>query len=229
MSEIILMGISIRISAERLRRGHAVYTPFHLQDFASRISLLFTIPMLSRRRSAKAIPKATPSYTSPRLTSDSVSGRQSSNLATHQQPFRASTAQTVQVESFVSGTSPSEILPVPLLSAPFPPSPPGNSGPRRQQTLHDTLGTLYSPPLEEHVPPQPPNLMHTPTSSVSQTQEPPTPPPYKTTTTSEDVHAGVWSTYNKVSREMDEKRLKKWNDDLDVLLIFVSFVVEGDR
>ena len=54
-------------------------------------------------------------------------------------------------------------------------------------------------------------------------------PPYETTGISEGVHAGVWATYNKVSQEFDEKRLKKWNDDLDVLLIFVSLVVNGDR
>ena len=54
-------------------------------------------------------------------------------------------------------------------------------------------------------------------------------PPYETTGISEGVHAGIWATYNKVSQEFDEKRLKKWNDDLDVLLIFVSLVVKGDR
>jgi hypothetical protein len=187
MSEIILMEASTRISAERLRRGHTVYTPSHWQDFASRISLLFTIPMLPGKRSAGAIP----SYISPRLTSDSVSGRQSSNLATHQQPFHLSTAQTVEAESFVSGTSPNEILPVPLPPTSFPPSPPGNSGPRRQQTRHDTLETLCSPLLEEHVPPQPPNFRHMSTSSVSQTPEPPTPPPSKTTGAYEGVHARI--------------------------------------
>jgi hypothetical protein len=46
---------------------------------------------------------------------------------------------------------------------------------------------------------------------------------------SEDLHAGVWHTYNKVSQEFDEKRLKKWNEDLDTLLILVSLVVKGDR
>jgi hypothetical protein len=32
----------------------------------------------------------------------------------------------------------------------------------------------------------------------------------------------VWPTYNKLSKEFDEKNLEKWNSDLDVLLIFVS-------
>jgi len=51
-------------------------------------------------------------------------------------------------------------------------------------------------------------------------------PHYETAGISEGMHAGVWPTYNKISQEVDEKRLKKWNDDLDVLLIFVSLVVE---
>ena len=54
-------------------------------------------------------------------------------------------------------------------------------------------------------------------------------PHYETAGVSEGVHAGIWATYNKVSQEFDEKRLKKWSEDLDVLLIFVSLVVKGDR
>ena len=48
----------------------------------------------------------------------------------------------------------------------------------------------------------------------------------ETAGTSEGVHARVWPTYNDISEKFDEKRLKKWNDDLDVLLIFVSLVVK---
>jgi len=54
-------------------------------------------------------------------------------------------------------------------------------------------------------------------------------PPYETVGLSEGVHAGVWATYNRISQEFDEKRLKKWNEDLDVLLIFVSLVVMGGQ
>ena len=54
-------------------------------------------------------------------------------------------------------------------------------------------------------------------------------PPYETTGISEGAHAEIWTTYNKVSQEFDEKRLKKWNDDLDVLFIFVSLAVKGDQ
>ena len=36
------------------------------------------------------------------------------------------------------------------------------------------------------------------------------------------VHEKVWPIYNRISEERDKKMLKKWNSDLDVLLIFVS-------
>jgi hypothetical protein len=49
-------------------------------------------------------------------------------------------------------------------------------------------------------------------------------PHYKPTDISGGVHADVWPTYNKISQELDEKKLTKWNSDLDVLLIFVSLV-----
>ena len=47
-------------------------------------------------------------------------------------------------------------------------------------------------------------------------------PHYESADISGGVHADVWSTYNKISQEFDEKNLAKWNTDLDVLLIFVS-------
>jgi len=209
--------------------------------------------MLPHRRSTDATLNRSPSP----LTSSPVIGRRSLNLVAHQQPFRASTSQTVETDTFVSETTPRDIFPAP--SRPVSPLrlPPGNSGPRRQQSLHDTQETLWSPPLEERVSPEPPNFF--PTSPVSQTSEPrasptrsrrpalgggtgrsasiqksatrsdPNPPPYETAGTSEGMHAGFWPTYNKASREYDEKRLGKWDRDLDILLVFVSLVVMGDR
>jgi len=66
-------------------------------------------------------------------------------------------------------------------------------------------------------------------TSKSATHLDSSPPSYETAGTSEGVHAGFWPTYNKVSQAFDEKRLKKWNDDLDILLIFVSLMVKGDH
>jgi len=53
------------------------------------------------------------------------------------------------------------------------------------------------------------------------------PPHYESADISGGVHANVWPTYNKISEKFDEKRLEKWNADLDVLLIFVSFTSQG--
>lgn len=55
------------------------------------------------------------------------------------------------------------------------------------------------------------------------------PPHYASTDLSGGVHAKVWPTYKKVSQEFDEKRLTKWNNDLNVLLIFVSSVVRASN
>lgn len=205
--------------------------------------------MLLRRYTTKPTPSRSPSP----LMSGSVRGRRSLNLVTHHQPFCASTAQTVETESFVSEISPQYILPVP--SRPVSPLqlPPGNIGPKRKKTRHNTQETPCPTPIEEHIPPQPPNVIYT--SPVSRTSEPrasptrshrhggagrsaSTPksttrsnsssPPYEAAGTFEGTHTGFWPIYNKVSQELDEKRLGKWDRDLDVLLIFVSLVVMGD-
>jgi len=210
--------------------------------------------MLFRRYSTKPTPKPISNRSPSLLTSGSVRGRRSLNLVSRHQPFRASTAQTVETEPFASETSPRDILPVPFRSASPLRLPPDSIGPRRQQARHDTQGTLCSTPIEEHVPPQSPNVI--PTSPVSQTSKPrasptrprrrggtgrsaSTPksatrsdsssPPYESAGTFEGMHAGFWPVYNKVSQEFDEKRLGKWDRDLDTLLIFVSFAVMGDR
>ena len=55
------------------------------------------------------------------------------------------------------------------------------------------------------------------------------PPHYESAAVTGGIHAKVWPTYNKISKEFDDKRLEKWNSDLDVLLIFVSLVFGRDR
>ena len=54
------------------------------------------------------------------------------------------------------------------------------------------------------------------------------PPQYESAAVTGGIHAKVWPTYNKISKEFDDKKLEKWNSDLDVLLIFVSLVLESD-
>lgn len=46
---------------------------------------------------------------------------------------------------------------------------------------------------------------------------------------SDEIHANVWSIYNIISKEADEKMLFKWSTDLDSLLIFVSLIIRGCR
>ena len=55
------------------------------------------------------------------------------------------------------------------------------------------------------------------------------PPQYESAALTGGIHAKVWPTYNKISKEYDNKRLEKWNSDLDVLLIFVSAVFGRSR
>jgi len=167
--------------------------------------------MLPRRGPKNVASNSVP----PRPAGGSVGSRQPLNLVTNRQPFRASTAKMVGTESPVSETSSQEIPPtLPHLS-------PGSSGLRRRSTRRTTYGT-HSSASEECNPPQPPNTapIHPPRLDSG-------PAHYEPAGISEGIHAGVWPTYNKVSQEFDEKRLKQWNDDLDVLLIFVSLVVRA--
>lgn len=55
------------------------------------------------------------------------------------------------------------------------------------------------------------------------------PPDYDPADISGGTHASVWPTYNEISEKYDEKKLAKWNTDLDVLLIFVSLAPAGGR
>ena len=50
---------------------------------------------------------------------------------------------------------------------------------------------------------------------------------YTSADVSGGVHAHVWPIYNGVSQKFDEKVSSRWNDDLDLLLIFVSLPPDG--
>jgi len=93
----------------------------------------------------------------------------------------------------------------------FATTPPSYHGPSRDYSHHNTADYTYRF-----------DTMPSPRSDSG-------PPHYESADISGGIHANIWSTYNRVSQEFDEKRLAKWNTDLDVLLIFVSLVVEGDR
>ena len=180
-----------------------------------RIPLLLPVAMLPRRNAKNVAPN----YVSPQPTNGSVGSRRPLSLATNRQPFRAFTAQMVGAESLVPETSPQGIPPIPL--QPLAHLPPGSSGLRRQSTRHNT-DEPHRSASDECNPPQPPNIAPVPPPRLDSS-----PAHHEPAGISEGIHAGVWPTYNKVSQEFDEKRLKQWNDDLDVLLIFVSIVFRG--
>jgi len=214
----------------------------------------------------------TSGHASPRATTQPLS------LVTGEQPFRASTTQTLETESPQSETSPQEAPPIPPRPTSFPPLPPGGSGLRRQSTRLNTYET-YSSAIGEYdpVPSQPPNIVPIPSSGPPptpmrprqpapgggaggftalpsphhessrdyshhytadyayrfDTMPPPRsdsgPPRYESADISGGIHARVWPTYNKISREFDERKLARWGADLDVILIFVSLTVGGDH
>ena len=140
----------------------------------------------------------TPNYVSQQQASGSVDDRQQPNLVTNQAPPRRPTAQTSTAESPVSEA--------PTLDIPTPTSPP-MPGSKRQSTRRGT-----------HEP-------YTPTSEPKYPRRESGPAHYEAEDVPEDMHARIWPTYNKVSRELDEKASRQLNDDLDVLLIFVSLSV----
>ena len=125
--------------------------------------------------------------------------------------------------------------------------PPGDGELGRQSTQRNTYDTRRPAPEEEvssqgtseHPPTSVRPLQHAPGGGAGGFASIP-PPPHNTADyayrfysppaynepagISEGIHVRLWPTYNKVSQEFDEKRLKLWNEDLDVLLIFVSLV-----
>ena len=50
---------------------------------------------------------------------------------------------------------------------------------------------------------------------------------YTSADVSGGVHAHVWPIYNTVSQKVDQKLISRWNDDLDLLLIFVSLLPDS--
>ena len=140
----------------------------------------------------------TPNYASQQQVGSSVGvGRQPDQVTDHVAP-RGPAIQAFITESPVSST--------PALDTPTP-TDPLKPEPKRQPTQRKIDGSFN--PTSQPTPPQP---------ELGPTR-------YETTGVSGGIHGGVWPIYNKVSQEFDEKGLKQWNDDLDVLLIFVSLLV----
>ena len=140
----------------------------------------------------------TPNHISQQQAGGSVGGGRQPDLVTDLVPPRGPTTQMFITESPVSGAPAHDTLTPTDLPM---------SEPRRRPTRRKTNEPHNS--TSEAVPPQPESG----------------PARRETAGVSEGIHAGVWPTYNKVSQEFDEKGLRQWNDDLDVLLIFVGLLV----
>ena len=140
----------------------------------------------------------TPNYVSQQQASSSVDDGRRPDLVANQAPPRGHTARTFMTESPVTET--------PTLDIPTPMSPPMR-GSRRQSTRRGTHEPYNS------------------TSEHKSARQESGPAHYEAEGVSEGIHARVWPTYNKVSREFDEDMLRQLNDDLDVVLIFVSLSV----
>ena len=222
------------VSGGRLSRGHGVYIPCNSPDCTPHIPLLLFVVMLPRRNS----------------TSGSLSGRRPLSVAINQQTFRASTAGTVETES-----PQSEISPQPQATPSIPPRPPAFSqlpprisGLRRQSTRRDTH-EAYASILEEDVPassqPVPgsgiggfaagtpfhhdPNRNDSQQNTADYTYRFDTIPSSQSDSDSGGVHAKIWPTYNRVSKEFDDRMSARCNSNLDTPLLFVSLVFGRDR
>ena len=213
-----------------------------------------------------------PGYTPSRLTESYVAGRPPLTLVTHQNPFHAAAAQTVETESPQPETFSRDIQDAPIPPRPrsFPQLSPRNSGPRRPPARADTEETL-SPSPESLSQSQLPNIIPMPrpypapirsrtlasgedlgefarnppyrhwsgheysyeytagnsywSDTASSPPSDPGPSHYRPADISGGPHARVWPIYNKISEKYDKKLSTKWNDDLDVLLIFVSLTM----
>ena len=174
------------------------------------------------------ISEASPQESLPPPRPASFSRLPPANSGLRRQSVRRNSHETFRsaLEDVPSGppSMPTATLPVPQISEPPPPT----QAQPQQLTPEGGVGGFAStaPPYRGHSHHSTANYdyrFHTIPSPRSDSD----PPHYESADLSGGVHANVWPTYNKISREFDERRLAKWNTDLDVLLIFVSTVVRA--
>ena len=106
--------------------------------------------------------------------------------------------------------------------------------PIRSRTLApgEDVGGYATDPLSRHWPGHEYSYEYTPGYSYrpGAAPSPPSdsdPSHYKPADISGGPHARVRPIYNKISEKFDKKLSTKWNDDLDMLLIFVSLTMGG--
>ena len=131
-------------------------------------------------------------------------------------------------------SQPQNIVPMPALPPLRTPAPPHTPKRLRLPVHAESVGGFAMPPSPRHGPAR--GYSHQYTADYTYRFDTmPSPgsdsgsPHYEPADISGGIHADVWPTYNKISQEVDEKKLSKWNADLDVLLIFVSLVLGCGR
>ena len=135
---------------------------------------------------------------------------------------------------FPSQLQPPNVMPMPVPRPQRSPVPPSSPTRPRLHFLGEGAGGFAAPPPPRHGPGH--GYSHQYTADYTYLFNTlPSPrsdsgsPHYEPADISGGVHAKVWPTYNKISQEFDEKKLSKWNGDLDLLLLFVSPAPGGAR
>ena len=104
--------------------------------------------------------------------------------------------------------------------------------PSEKPALGKDVDELVSPPPTRHWSGHEYSHQHTADSYTYQfgTAPPPTtnsgPSHYTSADVSGGVYAHMWPIYNRVSQESDQKLFSRWSDDLDLLLLFVSLLLD---
>ena len=105
--------------------------------------------------------------------------------------------------------------------------------PSRKPTLGKDTDEFARPPPIRHWSGHENSHQHAADSYSYQFGTAPSPPTksgpshYTSADVSGGVYAHVWPVYNRISQESDQKLFSRWNFDLDVLLIFVSLLLDG--
>ena len=105
---------------------------------------------------------------------------------------------------------------------------PPTSIPSGKPVLGKDVDELVSPLQIRHWSRHEYSHQHAADSCAYQFDTPPSPPTNSCPChcKSADVSGGVWPIYNRVSQESDKKLFSGWNADLDLMLLFVSLLLD---
>jgi len=146
--------------------------------------------------------------------------RQSTRRSTYETCSSALEEQ-VPVPSQPPNIMPTPTSPLPQSSEPPPPTPVRP----HQRAPGGGVGGFTAPPSPHHGSSRGYSHHSTADYTYRFDTSPRQAPDYESPYITGGIHAKVWPTYNKISREFDKERFTKWDADLDVLLIFVGLML----